>query len=349
MKEIMNNYLIFLLGSTILISFFLLKISIKLAHLKMLFDSPTNERKIHSKNIPNIGGVSFFFTFLLLVSLSSRYLSNLESIFYLFASLVIIFLFGLKDDLVGLSSSKRFLSQLIAGSILIILGNFRITEINGIFGINVLNESVSIVLSLITFVLVINSFNLIDGINGLAGSLGFLSCIIFSVYFIFVGNYSNLILIFPILGALLSFLYFNIYNARIFMGSSGSYLLGVLIYYFSILFLNDTNQIFIFNSRLGFILSLLFLPLLDTVRIFLFRIFNKKNPFHADKNHIHHLLLNLGFSQTKVLFILMFVSLTVISINFYFQIVQSTFLILIDCILFFGFVLFIRLLNKKRV
>ncbi len=345
----MNLYLILLLAFSVILAFFILKISIKLAHLKNLFDSPINDRKIHSKNIPNIGGVSFFFTFILLVSLSSKYLSNFENIFYLFASLGIIFLFGIKDDLVGLSSTKRFVSQVIAGFILIFLGKLRVTELNGIFGITYLNESVSIVISLIIFVLLINSFNLIDGIDGLAGSIGFICCLIFALYFNFVGNYSILILVLPLLGVLLSFLYLNICNAKIFMGSSGSYLLGVVIYFFSISFLNDTNPIFIVNSRLSFVLSLLFLPLFDTVRIFLFRILNKKNPFHADKNHIHHLLLNLGFSQIKVLIILLLFSLIIISFNFYFQIIESGLLILIDSIIFSAFVFLISLVNKKRV
>ena len=164
-----------------IITFLAIPIILQIAEEKRLFDVP-DERKIHKVPVPSLGGVGIFGGFLLASLLSISAYQNPE-FQYFFAASIVIFFIGLKDDLIVLSASKKFIGQVIAASILIHLGGIRITSMHGLFGFNEVSEGFSIALSYLTIIVVINSFNLIDGVDGLAGTLGLLTMLLFGIYF----------------------------------------------------------------------------------------------------------------------------------------------------------------------
>ena len=294
------------------ITFLAIPVILQIAEMKKLYDLP-DERKIHTKPVASLGGVGIFGGFLLASLLSISALTNPE-FQYFFAAAIVIFFLGLKDDLLVLSATKKFIGQVIAASILIHLGGIRITSMHGLFGFNELPEAFSLALSYLTIIVVVNSFNLIDGVDGLAATLGLLSMLIFGIYFFSVGMESYSLLAFSMGGSLIAFLIFNHHPAKIFMGDSGSLMIGLVNSILVIKFIavaDSATVAFPIASSAAVGFAILIVPLLDTLRVFSIRIFGRRSPFTPDRNHVHHLLLHAGLSHSKV-------TLCCLSINIFF-------------------------------
>jgi UDP-GlcNAc:undecaprenyl-phosphate GlcNAc-1-phosphate transferase len=344
----MSNNLMFILifVGSFLFSFFFQKVLIKISIEKKIFDIPNFERKLHKTPIPNIGGIAFFFTTILYFLFFQNLFITHGSINFLFAGNLILFLLGLKDDLVGLSSSKRFYAQILSGLIIIVLGNFRIQNLS-IVGFSTISYSVSIFVSLLFFVLITNAYNLIDGINGLLGTLTIFSTVCFSLFFYFNSDYFLFALTLLTIASVFSFLYFNFGNAKIFMGSSGSYVIGSLMYFNSVIFLNQTIFPYWKVSKFSILFSILAIPLYDTIRVFIVRVVQKKSPFSADTNHIHHRLLKLKLSHTSTVFVILLVNIFLICISLFLANFND-FLLLITVILILIFLNFILEYKIKK-
>ncbi len=287
-----------------IISFLAVPMVLEIAEEKKLFDIP-DKRKIHSFPVSSLGGVAIFGGFLLASLLSIQGSVNPE-FQYFFAAALVIFFLGLKDDLLVLSATKKFIGQVIAASILIHLGGIRLYSMHGLFGIDAVPEAFGLALSYLTIIVIINSFNLIDGVDGLASSLGIFTTLIFGTYFFIVGEQSYALLAFSMAGSLVAFLIFNHQPAKIFMGDSGSLMIGLVNAILVIKFINVADQPFITvpvasAAAVGF--SILIVPLLDTLRVFSIRIIRGYSPFTPDRNHVHHLLLERGFSHKTITFI----------------------------------------------
>src|SRR5215831_327230 len=295
---------VLLTGSvSFIITFLAIPIVLQIAEEKKLYDVP-DERKIHKVPVPSLGGVGIFGGFLLasLLSISSKQNSEFQ---YFFAAAVITFFLGLKDDLVVLSAMKKFVGQVAAAAILIHLGGIRITSMHGLFGLNEISDGVSIAISYLTIIVVINSFNLIDGVDGLAGTLGLLSMLVFGVYFFAISMPAYSLLAFAMTGSLLAFLIFNHHPAKIFMGDSGSLMIGLVNSILVIKFITvaDSSAIAIpLESSVVVGIAILSIPLVDTLRVFSIRIFKGSSPFTPDRNHVHHLLLERGFKHPVITF-----------------------------------------------
>jgi len=303
----------------ILVSYSIQKI-IYISHKKHLFDEPLENRKIHLVKTPNLGGVAIFATMIFTSSLFLPY-TNFNHLNYIIASAVILFFLGLTDDLVGVNPFKKFLAQLVAALIVTLLAGFRFTSLHGIFGLNEIPYTISIIISVLFILLIINSFNLIDGINCLAGSIGLLSCIMFAYFFWKLNEMGFVFLSVAMCGCLTGFLFYNRTPAKIFMGDTGALFLGFLVAVFAINFieLNKVDSIkqagTIFSSAPAIIFALLIVPIFDTLRVFLLRIIRKKSPFSADRNHIHHRLIDLKLSHqqsTKILLLVNMISLAIV-------------------------------------
>lgn len=286
---------------------------ITIALRKRLFDAPTESRKIHKKIIPNLGGLAVFTGFLLTVSLfvDNTKVPHLNSIL---GAGVIIYMIGLKDDIIGVDPLKKFVAQFTAAFIVSILGDVRIMTLDGFMGVYQLAYPLSIGLTVFTFVGLINAYNLIDGIDGLSGSMGVLMCATFGVLFYAAGDLQWAYIAAALAGALVGFLFHNISPARIFMGDCGSLLLGFMAAVFAVRFINlGASQ----DIALGPIhmysvpalaLAVVMLPVFDTLRVFALRMAAGNSPFKADRNHMHHRLLDLGLNHTKATFTLVAVS-----------------------------------------
>jgi len=312
------------------ITFLAIPAIIKVAQEKKLFDLP-DSRKLHTSPIASLGGVGIFLGFFLscLLTISGKYNPEIQ---FFFASAIVIFFLGLKDDILIISALKKFLGQLTAAAILIHLGDIRIESMHGMFGLAALPEPLSYLISYMTIIVVGNAYNLIDGVDGLAGSLGVLTTCIFGTYFFMAEMPVYSLIAFSMSGSLLAFLVFNFNPAKIFMGDSGSLLIGLLNAIMVIKFISVADApgaLVPIDSVVAVAFSILVVPLLDTLRVFSIRIANGRSPFVPDRNHIHHLLLDRGLSHRTVTVTCVGLNVSFIVMSYFGRGLGSTWLLLI--------------------
>ncbi len=307
-------------GLSFLITFFSIPVIIQVAKEKRLFDEP-DERKIHQVVIPTLGGLGIFAGFVFSILMGISFSTNPEFQFFIAAAFVVFFL-GLKDDILIISPSKKFIGQVIAAGILVQFGGIQINSLFGLFGIQTIPHLASVAISMLTIIMIINSFNLIDGVDGLAGALGIISTFGFGVYFFLVHEAAYATMAFSLSGSLIAFIIFNFPPAKIFMGDTGSLLLGlvnsILVIRFIAISSAGTHSIS-FNSAPAIGFSILMIPLFDTIRVFALRILNRRSPFSPDRNHIHHFLLDAGFSHQQTTIICVITNLLFIGIALLFD------------------------------
>ena len=291
-----------------LITFFSIPTIIKISRKKNLMDEP-GVRSSHLRKIANLGGIAIFYSIGICAPIFAYELFDLYK--FLFASLVILLYIGVMDDIVIMRAYKKLVAQIVVSSIIVIGSDIRIRNLFGIFGIYEINYFVSVVFSIVTFIILINAFNLIDGIDGLAGGYSVVCSALFGISYYRLGsyNYPLVVLSVIIIGSVLAFLYYNLshYTSnKIFMGDTGSMLLGFLLAFTSISFIDifiDKNLPGIpryhLKSAPVVAIAILILPIVDTLNVIIIRLINKKSPFDADKNHIHHRLLRLNLSHRR--------------------------------------------------
>lgn len=284
-----------------MITFFAIPVIIQVAKDKKLYDEP-DERKVHKAVIPTLGGLGIFAGFIIALLMGTPYGLGQE-LQYFMAAAVVIFFLGMKDDIMIISASKKFIGQLIAAGILIKFGGAQINNMHGFLGIYEIPHFAGIILSVFTIIVITNSFNLIDGVDGLAGSLGFITTLIFGIYFYYINQLAYSVMAFALAGSLISFLIYNFSPAKIFMGDTGSLLLGLVNSILVIKFINSSGTStgsFPLESSPAIGFAILMIPLFDTLRVFGLRILDRRSPFSPDRNHVHHFLLDLGFSHRKI-------------------------------------------------
>ena len=338
---------VLLTGSvSFVITFLSIPVIIRIAEEKKLYDLPDG-RKLHNNPIASLGGVGIFSGFFLAAMLSVSLNVNPEFQYY-FAAALVIFILGLKDDIVVLTASKKFLGQLTAAAILIHLANVRITSMHGLFGIGELPQLFSLALSYVTIILIINAFNLIDGVDGLAGMLGLLTTSVFGTYFFLVGMPAYSLIAFSMGGSLLAFMIFNYNPAKIFMGDCGSLLLGLVNSILAIKFItvaDSATAVLPIQSAVAVGISVLMIPLLDTIRVFSIRIVNGRSPFSPDRNHIHHLLLDRGLGHKYVTVFCFLLNIVFITIAYFGRNLGPTYLLCFMtglCLSFLGLLIYAK-------
>jgi UDP-GlcNAc:undecaprenyl-phosphate/decaprenyl-phosphate GlcNAc-1-phosphate transferase len=320
-----------------IITFLGIPVVIQIAEKKKLYDIP-DERKLHTRLIASLGGIAIFGGFIVASLLSIDGQHNYE-FQYFFAAAMVIFFLGLKDDLMILSATKKFIGQIIAASILIHLGGIRLDSMYGLFGFEQVSEGFGLALSYLTIIVVINSFNLIDGVDGLAASLGILSMLIFGSYFFAVNMQAYALLSFSMAGSLIAFMIFNNHPAKIFMGDSGSLMIGLVNAILVIKFINvahDPSVAIPITSSVAIGFAVLIVPLLDTLRVFSVRIINGKSPFTPDRNHVHHLLLERGLGHAAVTFSCVSINIGFILLAWFGRSLGTTLLLSIMLVLAFS-------------
>lgn len=298
------------------ITFYAIPAIIYIAEAKHLFDVP-DERKIHKKPIPSLGGLGIFAGFIMTMLVTIPFKGNQTSFQYIVAACLVVFFVGIKDDILIITPLKKFLGQFLAAGILVFKGGFILSNMHGLLGIYELSTPIAYCLTIFTIVVVTNAFNLIDGVDGLAGSLGSLICMALGVYFTINGYIEYGCLAFSLMGALLAFLIFNFSPAKIFMGDTGSLILGLVVSILIIKFVEfaPTAPVLAFQSAPAVGFAVLFIPLFDTLRVFSIRMLQGKSPFTPDRNHIHHILLDKGLSHRMVTLSLVFANLIMIIIG----------------------------------
>ncbi len=333
-----------------IITFFSIPVIIQVAKTKKLFDEP-DERKVHKTVIPTLGGLGIFAGFIIASLMGVPAGVNYEFQYFVAAAVVIFFL-GIKDDIMILSASKKFVGQVIAAGILIKFGGVTINNMHGFLGINEIPYYASVLLSFFTIIVITNSFNLIDGVDGLAGSLGLITTIVFGSYFFYAGQITYGVMSFSLAGSILGFLIFNFSPAKIFMGDTGSLLIGLInailvIKFISIAGAPDAKFPIHASPAIGF--AILIIPLFDTLRVFGLRILDRRSPFSPDRIHVHHFLLDLGFSHKKITLSCVLVTVLFIAGAFFMRNLDCTIIIgnlLIASLSLIGIVYYLRQKRK---
>jgi UDP-N-acetylmuramyl pentapeptide phosphotransferase/UDP-N-acetylglucosamine-1-phosphate transferase len=318
------------LGSVIafIITFSAIPIIIRIAELKKLMDIP-DDRKIHTSPIASLGGIGIFAGFILAILIALPIGNPLLQ--FMLAAFLVIFFLGLKDDIVVLTATKKFAGQLIAAGILIFKGNLIITGMHGFLGINEFPAAIAVCFTFFTIIVITNSFNLIDGVDGLAGTLGLFSTFIFGSYFFMADELFYAVMAFSLCASMLAFLIFNVAPAKIFMGDTGSLLLGIVNAILVIKFIEvatRTDAAIPLQSAPAVGFAILFVPLFDTLRIFSYRVFHRRSPFSPDKKHVHHLLLERGCSHPTVTLIAITFNIVIAASTYFLQFLGNTILLI---------------------
>ncbi|HEX7584751.1 MAG TPA: MraY family glycosyltransferase, partial [Prolixibacteraceae bacterium] len=244
---------------------------IRVSIAKHLYDTP-NSRKASKVVVPTLGGVAIFIGFILSTIIATDGY-NFGELKYLIAAVILMFFIGLKDDMMDISARKKLLVQLSTAIMLIVLGNFRFTNLQGTFGLYEISYPVSFALTLFIMIALINAFNLIDGIDGLASGISILISMVFGTWFLLSGHYEYGITCFSLAGSLIAFFIYNVFGKKhkIFMGDTGSLILGVIMVILVIKFNEfNINQLAPYAIRNAPVVSIgiLIIPVIDTLRVF---------------------------------------------------------------------------------
>ncbi|MFP4845208.1 MraY family glycosyltransferase [Winogradskyella sp. PE311] len=316
---------------------------------KHLMDEPDG-RSLHNNTTPTLGGIGIFLSLIVVMTIVGAFL-NTKILLLVMGGLTILFFLGLKDDLIVLSASKKIAGQLLAAGLLIVFTDTRIIGFSSILDVNTLPYWVSIGFTLFVYILIINAYNLIDGIDGLAGTFAFCASCIFVYLFVNAGDLSLATIAVALCGSLLAFLRLNFSKkSKIFMGDTGSMVVGYLLAFFTISFINMTqiNEFSVYyKSSPALAFALMFYPLIDTLRVFFTRIvIHKTSPFKADKNHIHHRFLKSGYSHLMATLLICLINFIIVCIAF--NLLHLNLNTQIICIICIGSILFLLPFGIKK-
>ncbi|MEE9438725.1 MAG: MraY family glycosyltransferase [Saprospiraceae bacterium] len=323
---------------------------IHVAIKKGLTDEP-GERRSHTESTPSLGGIGIFAgtLFSIIMWTPFEYFGDLQ---YILCAFIIIFLIGAKDDLDPMSPSKKFLGELFAAAILVFKANVMLTSLYGIFGVFEIPYLVGAILSIFVIIVIINAFNLIDGINGLSGGLGTLISVVFGIWFLKVDRVELAMIAFALAGSLVAFLKYNITPARIFMGDTGALLLGLVCSILTIKFIElhqeNLNVDYAFKSAPTMAIAILILPLFDTLRVFIMRLLKGNSPFHPDRTHIHHLMIDAGLSHMQASALLILVNILFILLAVMLQYLGNLSLLIIILVLAIILTSLLSMISKRN-
>ena len=310
-------YIIFASVTSLAISFLFMPLLINLLEKGELLDEG-GHRKIHKGNIPSMGGIVIFiaFMFSILAWLPATPAFDRK---YFLGAISLIALLGIRDDFAPTLPRQKLLVQFIAASIIVLLTDIRVFSFYGFLGIEVIPVWISYIISVLFIVFITNAFNLIDGIDGLAGLMGAIGLSLFGVWFYFAGFPEYSIVAIVLVGAILGFLYYNWHPASIFMGDTGSLVIGFTLSICAIWFFNlnaslPDSSLLSFNAPFSIALGVLLFPIFDTARIVLLRARQRKSPFVADRQHTHHHVLRMTKNQSNTTIIITLTYLIVLAL-----------------------------------
>ncbi|MEX8548505.1 MAG: glycosyltransferase family 4 protein [Mucilaginibacter sp.] len=323
---------------------------IRVANRYQLFDDQSPSRKDHGYGVPRLGGVAFFLSIVFTGLFFKIGIYESLPIPCLYAAGAVLFLVGFVDDLSGVACFTKLIFQIIAGCLITVPGNIRINNLHGILNMHQLSYTESVGISIFIIVFIINSFNLIDGIDGLAGTLGVIAALTFGYYFMRTGHVGLAALALLVAGSLIPFLAYNYSPTKIFMGDCGSLFLGLSCAVFALKFItiNEASALNNTQAAPAIAVAALIVPLFDTFTVVITRICNKKSPFRADRNHIHHRLLRLGLNHMQTTALLALVTLFFIGFALLLRHADSQLLLMLFAAIMLALNLVVNLLLKAK-
>lgn len=343
-------YALIAFGVSALLTYLIMPVLIRFCVARGLFDMP-NERKVHHNKIPRLGGVLFApatmmgmaaVVIIMILQGNNSVQFGLSAVL-LFVALFLIYIIGIVDDILGLDAKIKFAVQIIT-AVFMPLCNLYINNLYGFCGIYEIPVWVGYPLTVLVFLLIVNAINLIDGIDGLASGLCMICLGVFSWAFTRLSLPYSLFT-FGLMGSVLSFMYFNLFgkterSTKTFMGDTGSLILGYSIAYFCIkyaMFNPAVVPIHVHDCPILLSFSLVFIPVIDLIRVAIERTCKGKGMFTPDKTHIHHLCMAAGMSMHAALAFILCLQIVIISINmllFHVVGISSTWLVLSNLLLY---------------
>jgi UDP-GlcNAc:undecaprenyl-phosphate GlcNAc-1-phosphate transferase len=318
-----------------------------------LFDKNDLHRKNHKRNISRLGGLAIVGSFTISILLFSSII-NFKEANFLIVSCIILSALGLKDDVYGTNTTTKFILQIVVAFILVFFGAFRLSSLYGVLGIGDMAPIWGGLFSIALIIFLNNAFNLIDGIDGLAGGIGIFASFTFGVLFALMGQIPYAFIAFALAGAIGGFLKYNWFPAKIFMGDTGALIIGLVTAALAIKFIEMNKftgkNVPAFYSAPAIAVSLLIVPIFDSLRVFTIRILKGSSPFRGDRNHIHHRLEKLGIKPNWIVAATLSFNVLIVGATILLQNLGNFVLILIIigiCMLFNG-VVTLGLLRKKK-
>ena len=284
-----------------------------IAFRKKLFDVP-DARKSHTSAVPRLGGIAFnlvtifsvFFVFgINILGSNGIFMEQISTdalqFCFGFCALMLIYIVGIADDLIGVRYKAKFVVQTLAALFIVVSGLY-INNFHGLFGLHEVNPFFGGFITVIAIVFITNAINLIDGVDGLASGLCIVAFAYYGVMFFCLGMFVYSLIAFAVLGTVIQFYYYNVFGKaekqkKIFMGDTGSLTLGIFLCFLS-LKLNQLPDSHSFVSN-AFVMAFapLIVPCFDVIRVYIHRLRKHRSPFLPDKNHIHHKIMRCGVSQ----------------------------------------------------
>lgn len=356
-----QDFITFWLQSTLLvfgISVFLAGIIIPriilIAFRKKLFDD-VDERKIHRGVVPRLGGIAFFpsmlFSALLVTGFALRMdngwmASELNSyavpLMFEICAIILLYLVGIADDLIGVRYLAKFVVQIFSAVLLVCSGMY-INNLYGLMWIDTLPIWLSIIATVFIVVYVVNAINLIDGIDGLASGLSTIALIYYACVFFTGSEFIYCLLAAATAGTLFPFFYYNVFGdakrqKKIFMGDTGALTTGMVLVFCAIAIMSKRPEsLDVEYNPVIVALAPLIIPCFDVCRVYFHRVRRGRNPFLPDKCHIHHKILALGFNQATSLMLILAASIAFIGVNVLLSpYLNPTLLLLCDIVIWTG-------------
>lgn len=331
---------------------------LRIALLKDIVDNP-NARKLQRVPIPVLGGVAVMFGILVALSVC-RMFYDCSGLFTIMLAMLVMLYVGTIDDVIELSAGSRFLIEILLVLMLISTCGYCIDDFHGLWGINNLPAFLSIPLTVLSVVGIINAINLIDGVDGYSSGYSIMACSIFGFFFYLAGDVNMVMLATVCGGSLLPFFFHNVFGrtSKMFIGDGGTLVIGIVMSIFVLNILkSETYCVYYESWGLGlvpFTLSVMSIPVFDTIRVMSMRILRGTSPFHPDKTHLHHLFISMGFSHIGTTVSILLLNLLVffswygvykagctINVQFYVCVAMSL-------LVTFGFYGLMRLCQKRR-
>lgn len=342
---------IFLLS--FLVCYLALPSIIYVVRYRNLMDTP-NERSSHSHKTPTMGGIAFYVSLIFTIFFIRDYDVDYMGI-NIVSAVSIMFFLGLKDDLAGVNPSTKIIGQILATLIVFFGTELRIHSFDNFLFINEIPLWASVLFGCFVVMSIVNSFNLIDGINGSAAMVGIVIFACFAYVFYLSGNGYYFLFSLLCIGFLLAFLRYNLSSRKkIFMGDTGSMVVGFVIGFLAIKYLSlnvfELEKVGIRPSnKMWVLLAIIFIPFFDTTRVFIARTIRHGKPFKADRNHIHHVMIDyMGLSHGKASFLLALLNLLIFLIILYLNTLFSqSYLFISLALIFIGLVLTLFYVNRS--
>lgn len=317
----MQSFLILVyIASAFSVTILSLPVLIKLLGAWRIFDAP-GKHKIHKHYIPAMGGICILLGagFSLLIGLPFSIWVTFK---FFFIATALMFITGLRDDILTLTPFKKLIGQILPVIILVVFGDTVLSSFYGaIFQNTVFPPPVAWLVTVFAIVILTNAYNLIDGIDGLAGTVAVLALAAFGIWFYLIGDAYTALIALSFLGATAAFLWFNWQPSRIFMGDTGALIIGLLLSFLAVRFINvnfalPDSHVLKFQSSIGTAVCFLIVPIFDTTRVIIIRVFRGQSPFRADHSHLHHQFLHFGFSHARTVTVLAAVNVLFIGLAY---------------------------------